>query len=791
MKERKQTKRALITSLLSMALCVVLLIGTTFAWFTDAVTSGGNKIVAGDLDVELYHTNKVDDKEPVGQTTKLFDDITLWEPGAVVYETFTVENKGDLALKYRFDLNQLAAEDFNIVTWAGDTNTYDLTDVVKVAVVEEVAFDGDREAAKQLIYKDWDEAASEAVVSAMLEPEMSNTFTVVLYWEPGAMDNFYNLNNAGWTLDKTNADGESVLFINAGVSLYATQAVSESDSFGPYYDGAAQIPNAPSVENDAAVVKTKNEEFAVYMQDVTPQGAGNTTLVFPSGSFAEADKRLQVDIKAKNLTAVNPNFQIDSTGMGVVGAFDITATLGGDAVTSFNGKKVEIITYIEKGLDADSLVLTYVDDNGVKTEDVDSNGDFAIVSYDAVTGRVVFETKHFSTYEFSAPLIRPIEEGVYGLESAVGLYVMANSDAGSTFVLQRSLVFDDATMEAAEELGIVIKNDITLDTGSFRMKLTKVPVEVGEGVTLTLIGEADVDAATFDSLKASAGTVKVQGCNFIERNPADLDASLKTDDSVYIAVNYEKDGKSCYIVNERATTVVLAPSGTTYASVNGNYTVKEVAGNNMYLEFSALKNNEFNTVYILPGIYNCTTTLDIFSSMDIIGLGDRNDIKIVKVGTSTDKTSASNRHLFNCKGEKSEYIQVTIRNLYLDATEDNYHKNKLGMKLTDDNAAVQCILKTKVKCYDLTVIKKSGAGHYGFYVNGNNKVDGTVYRAYLYVENTLCPTNTADPVSDPRTSGDVVFAHYNLTYDNGAKTYVGATTDKIQNIQMAPEDWEW
>ena len=96
-----------------------------------------------------------------------------------------------------------------------------------------------------------------------------------------------------------------------------------------------------------------------------------------------------------------------------------------------------------------------------------------------------------------------------------------------------------------------------------------------------------------------------------------------------------------------------------------------------------------------------------------------------------------------------------------------------------------------MKCYDLTVIKKSGGGHYGFYVNGTNKVNGTVYRAYLYVENVSCPSNTTEPVSDPRTSGDVLFAHYNLTYDNGTKTYVGSTTNKIQNIQMAPKDWEW
>lgn len=49
----KQTKRALLMSLLSLLLCCAMLIGSTFAWFTDSVTSGNNKIIAGNLDIEL------------------------------------------------------------------------------------------------------------------------------------------------------------------------------------------------------------------------------------------------------------------------------------------------------------------------------------------------------------------------------------------------------------------------------------------------------------------------------------------------------------------------------------------------------------------------------------------------------------------------------------------------------------------------------------------------------------------------------------------------------------------
>ena len=102
MKNATHTKRALLTSLLALTLCFSMLIGTTYAWFTDSVTSGVNKIVAGNLDVALYHADKSTNgqNETVNENTKLFDDVTttLWEPGAMAWEKLTVSNKGSLAL---------------------------------------------------------------------------------------------------------------------------------------------------------------------------------------------------------------------------------------------------------------------------------------------------------------------------------------------------------------------------------------------------------------------------------------------------------------------------------------------------------------------------------------------------------------------------------------------------------------------------------------------------------------------------------------------------------------------
>ena len=122
MTNARTTRRALLTSIMSLILCCTMLLGTTFAWFTDTVKSANNTIIAGKLDVELYHadkgTNEADEK--VGAHTTLFDDVspTLWEPGAMAWEKFTIKNEGTLALKYQFTLNALNATVVNNISFA-------------------------------------------------------------------------------------------------------------------------------------------------------------------------------------------------------------------------------------------------------------------------------------------------------------------------------------------------------------------------------------------------------------------------------------------------------------------------------------------------------------------------------------------------------------------------------------------------------------------------------------------------------------------------------------------------
>ena len=120
---KKATKRALLTSVMALVMCVVMLVGTTFAWFTDTASTGVNKIQAGNLDIELEYATEWNTDGSVktwskaeGKTLNFLQkqgdgagkipsaDI-LWEPGCT-YElpALRIVNKGNLALKYKIQI---------------------------------------------------------------------------------------------------------------------------------------------------------------------------------------------------------------------------------------------------------------------------------------------------------------------------------------------------------------------------------------------------------------------------------------------------------------------------------------------------------------------------------------------------------------------------------------------------------------------------------------------------------------------------------------------------------------
>ena len=124
MTNRKSTKRALLGSIMAMVLCLAMLIGATFAWFTDTVSTGVNKIQAGNLDVQLVDENGNSLEGKTLEFKKAANaaegEAVLWEPGCT-YElpAVYVKNNGNLALKYKVTITGIkgSAKLNDVIDW--------------------------------------------------------------------------------------------------------------------------------------------------------------------------------------------------------------------------------------------------------------------------------------------------------------------------------------------------------------------------------------------------------------------------------------------------------------------------------------------------------------------------------------------------------------------------------------------------------------------------------------------------------------------------------------------------
>ena len=236
MTSKKNTKRALISSILVILMCVTMLIGATFAWFTDTASTAVNKIQAGNLDVQLEYSKDFTEWKKVNDTTKVFEDSTLWEPGRTEVVYLRVKNAGKLALKYTLGI-------YNLYNSTGKNvlgNKYSLSDYVKLGAAEADAAYADRAAAINAVDADaktLNSIGDTGVIGANLEVNDTKTYAMVLYM-PTEVGNEAN---------PKNNDPYWAAKVSFGISVNATQAMSESDSFGNTYDkDAATILSAIS-----------------------------------------------------------------------------------------------------------------------------------------------------------------------------------------------------------------------------------------------------------------------------------------------------------------------------------------------------------------------------------------------------------------------------------------------------------------------------------------------------------------------------------------------------------------
>ncbi len=314
MTSSKSTKRALLTSVLALLMCVTMLIGTTFAWFTDTASTGVNKIQAGNLKMEVSYKNTSDGEFTVlNESTNVFKQDTLWEPGHVEYAVLNVKNIGTLALKYKLGIN-IAGE-------TGSTNVlgneFKLSDYIKFGVVDE-----------DLSGKTRDEMVAAVTDSKLIKEGYSkeshldttdaNETVTLVVWMPTDVGNKANYKV-----------GAAVPEINLGINVAATQYTHESDSFGNTYDKHAKYPDV------------------AYTQAST-QDELNTALNNPTDANGNPTSKIAVDLKKGSYTLPgdkmgNKEISITGTEDTVIdlkagtAAHDASITMEGVTVESTNG----------------------------------------------------------------------------------------------------------------------------------------------------------------------------------------------------------------------------------------------------------------------------------------------------------------------------------------------------------------------------------------------------------------------------------------------------------------------
>ena len=296
MKKDRSVKQRLFSAILVLVMLFTSLLGTTFAWFTDQVSSAGNQIVSGTLKVDLSVKGENDQWVSLKQNPEqpIFD-YKHWEPGYTRVEQLKVDNLGTLALKYQLSI-EVALGTADI----GENNAK-LSDVIDVYVA-----DGEKT------------AGSFADITAANGWTRKGTLTEVMEKPSDFVKGQLNADgkendNAIVTiaLHMQESAGNEYQGLSAGdifVNLIATQATVESDSFGTDYDDKAEFPEididdlAIEVEVEGGLVKATKSASRAGISITVPVGVmvdgvtnGTATLVLSVDEKAESEANVTLD----------------------------------------------------------------------------------------------------------------------------------------------------------------------------------------------------------------------------------------------------------------------------------------------------------------------------------------------------------------------------------------------------------------------------------------------------------------------------------------------------------------
>jgi len=258
---KKNTKTALLMSVLALMLSISMFVGSTFAWFTDSVSSVNNIIKSGNLDIEVEYTLDGENWAALDANNPIFSADDLWEPGHTVVGALRVKNVGSLAAK--LDVVTTVFEELTSVNVYDET--FKLSDYLKVytgADASAVDFD-DRDAClASLTESAFGASLFKSLETDVLEAGQSQDVVIAITM-PTTVGNEAN--------HKTGYEAPQITF---GIYVNAAQQMFEEDSFGNDYDKDATFGDHPQ-----AIVTVNGP------QTVVSESLGFGGLVGPRGNL--------------------------------------------------------------------------------------------------------------------------------------------------------------------------------------------------------------------------------------------------------------------------------------------------------------------------------------------------------------------------------------------------------------------------------------------------------------------------------------------------------------------------
>lgn len=248
MKYKISAKQPLVLSILSLCLCISMLLGITYAWFVDNVTSANNIIKSGSLDIEIEYAKgengTLSEWKKVSGSSSIFEPNTYWEPGRTEVIYFKVANHGTLDLRYKLTISVLS-ETVGKNEDGGDIHLSDNLVFKVVEMNDTLTVFSDRQAAISVAessqgIKDYGGIAHDL-------PAGDGDYLALIVHMPEDLDNSFNY------------VGDTAPSIDLGINLLAIQMSSENDSFGKDYDAGLEFPKSYGLLID--------EDMELYIDD--------------------------------------------------------------------------------------------------------------------------------------------------------------------------------------------------------------------------------------------------------------------------------------------------------------------------------------------------------------------------------------------------------------------------------------------------------------------------------------------------------------------------------------------